>query len=88
MRYETGEMMNHRWNREKTCHLWGWILFLICAGFFMASSLKNGDVLGFAGGVVFLVACVVFIIPLVAPERALEKEGRHERKIKWKQAPE
>jgi hypothetical protein len=45
--------------------LWGWILFLVCAGFFIASSIRSGDMLSLIGSVIFLVACVVFIIPLV-----------------------
>lgn len=44
----------------------GWILFIICAIFFLASSLKNQDVLTFIGSVIFLIACIVFIIPLVS----------------------
>ena len=43
----------------------GWILFIICAIFFVASSLKNHDILTFIGGVLFLIACIVFLIPLV-----------------------
>ena len=43
----------------------GWILFIICAIFFVASSLKNQDVLTFIGSVIFLIACIVFLIPLV-----------------------
>ena len=45
--------------------LWGWILFIICAGFFMASSIKNQDTLGLVASIIFLIACVVFIIPLL-----------------------
>jgi hypothetical protein len=40
-------------DRETKFHLWGWILFLLCAGFFIA------------GSIIFLIACVIFIIPLV-----------------------
>jgi predicted membrane channel-forming protein YqfA (hemolysin III family) len=43
----------------------GWILFIICAIFFLASSLKNQDVLSIIGSIVFLIACIVFLIPLV-----------------------
>jgi hypothetical protein len=41
----------------------GWILFIICAIFFIASSLKNHDTFTFIGSVIFLIACVVFLIP-------------------------
>lgn len=52
-------------SREKRFHLWGWILFVVCAGFFIASAVRGGSILGVIGSVIFLVACVVFIVPLV-----------------------
>jgi len=52
-------------NREKRFYLSGWVLFLVCAGFFIASAVKGGNILGVVGSVIFLVACVVFIVPLV-----------------------
>ncbi len=51
--------------REKKFHLCGWILFLICAAFFIASGISNGDRLSLAGSFIFLAGCVVFIIPLI-----------------------
>ncbi len=39
----------------------GWLLFVISALFFIASSLRNGDVIGLLGGVFFLLACVAFL---------------------------
>ena len=42
----------------------GWILFVICAFFFIASSLKNHDTLTFIGSVIFLIACIIFLIPI------------------------
>ena len=50
---------------ERKCHLWGWVLFVVCAGFFIASSIKEGSILTLVGSLIFLAACVVFIIPLV-----------------------
>jgi predicted membrane channel-forming protein YqfA (hemolysin III family) len=52
---------------EKTrkLHLIGWVLFVVCALFFIASSIVNKDLLTFVGSLVFLVACIVFLIPLV-----------------------
>jgi predicted membrane channel-forming protein YqfA (hemolysin III family) len=47
----------------------GWILFIICAIFFMASSLQHHDMLTFIGSVIFLVACIVFLVPLVRTKR-------------------
>ena len=52
-------------NRERKFHLSGWILFMVCAGFFIASAIKADDILGLAGSIIFLGGCVVFIIPLV-----------------------
>ncbi len=50
--------------RERNYHLAGWVLFLVCAVFFIASSLATHDMLSLAGSAIFLVACVIFIIPL------------------------
>ncbi len=61
-------------NSEEKYHLWGWILFVICAGFFIASSIKSGDYFGLAGSFVFLLACIVFIIPLIT-KRNRNTEG-------------
>ena len=49
--------------------LMGWILFLICAVLFTVSGIKSADGLVLAGSLVFLIACVFFIIPLVAELR-------------------
>ena len=51
--------------RELKYNLVGWILFIICAIFFIVSSLKNHDTIAFIGSVIFLLACVVFLIPLL-----------------------
>jgi len=45
----------------------GWILFIVSALAFMASSIKNGDMLGLIGGAFFLLACFVFLIPYALP---------------------
>jgi hypothetical protein len=37
----------------------------VCAGFFIASAIKADDILGLAGSIIFLIGCVLFIIPLV-----------------------
>ncbi len=41
----------------------GWVLFIVSACAFIASSLRSGDMLGLVGGVFFLIACFVFLIP-------------------------
>jgi hypothetical protein len=52
-------------NRERKFQLSGWILFLVCAGFFIASAIKADDILVLVGSIIFLGGCVVFIIPMV-----------------------
>lgn len=51
------------------CQIWGWVLFIISACAFIASSLRSGDMLGLIGGLFFLVACFVFLIPYVVKDR-------------------
>ncbi len=51
--------------KDKKHDLWGWILFVISALFFIASSIHNGDVIGLLGGVFFLLACVAFLASYV-----------------------
>ncbi|WP_080809824.1 hypothetical protein [Desulfamplus magnetovallimortis] len=48
---------------DKTIQLWGWSLFILSSLFFIASSIKSGDILSLGGGVLFFVACIVFLIP-------------------------
>lgn len=45
--------------------IFGWVLFVVCALFFMAAGWKNRDLLTFLGSVIFLVACLVFLVPLI-----------------------
>jgi uncharacterized membrane protein YhhN len=45
--------------------VWGWVLFLVCAVLFTAAGLRDGDVLITVGSLVFLVACVLFLVPHV-----------------------
>ena len=60
--------------REARFHLWGWLLFVVCAGFFIASSIESNDILGLRGSVIFLIACVVSIVPFFT------KKGQSEDK--------
>jgi hypothetical protein len=46
--------------------LWGWILFIASAIFFMAASINAGDSISLVGGALFLIACFVFLAPLLA----------------------
>ena len=43
----------------------GWILFILSASFFVAASIRAGDVLSLLGSLLFLFACFVFLVPLV-----------------------
>jgi len=49
----------------------------VCAGFFIVSAIHNHDASYLIGSVVFLVACIIFIIPLVTKGKA-RKPGRRE----------
>ncbi len=44
----------------------GWVLFLLSAGFFTFSSVTAGDPAAIAGSLLFLVACLVFMRPLIS----------------------
>ena len=55
--------------RRRRFNLWGWALFMVSALFFVLTALRHGDPLGLLGGLFFFVACVVFIIPLLADRR-------------------
>lgn len=39
----------------------GWVLFLVCAGIFVAAGVRDGDPLMTAGSVMFLAGCVLFL---------------------------
>ena len=52
--------LNHRFQ------LWGWIIFIFSALFFMAASIRADDPVSLIGGLLFLIACFVFLVPLVA----------------------
>jgi len=54
----------------------GWILFIICAILFIVSSLKNHDTLTFIGSVIFLVACIVFLIPIFRAYQTVENDTK------------
>jgi len=45
--------------------LFGWILFIFCALLFLASSIRNQDAIAVAASLIFLIACFVFMIPLI-----------------------
>ena len=61
-------MSNKRTQRNLKFEFWGWILFVICAVFFIVSGIKNQDLFSLIGSIIFLVACLVFIIPMVTKD--------------------
>lgn len=48
--------------------LWGWLLFVASALFFIVASIQSGDIVGLLGGVFFLLACLVFLAGYTGPE--------------------
>lgn len=52
-------------NNDLIYHLIGWVLFIVCAVLYLAAGLRTGDVLTIVGSVVFLVACFVFLVPVI-----------------------
>jgi hypothetical protein len=52
-------------SRDRHFQICGWLLFIICAALFLVSAARNHDTPYFAGSAVFLVACIVFLVPLL-----------------------
>jgi len=52
-------------DKERRFQLYGWLLFVICSFFFIADSVASGSPLGIAGSCLFLLGCIVFLVPLV-----------------------
>ena len=50
---------------EWLCQITGWILFILCAVVYLASGVKNKDILTITGSIFFLIACIVFMYPLL-----------------------
>jgi hypothetical protein len=50
---------------ERKCNILGWLLFVVCAAFFIASAWRSRDMLYLIGSLIFLVACLVFLVPFV-----------------------
>lgn len=57
--------------RQAVC---GWALFVVCALLFMASGWRNRDGLTFIASVIFLVACLVFLIPLLRSAPGIDED--------------
>ena len=78
-------MSDYNTNQEVKFNLLGWILFLVCAVLFVASSIKNHDIIALTASIVFLIACVVFMIPLLRmiadgkTKQTFEREKKNEQ---------
>ena len=48
---------------ESKLNLVGWMLFVVSALWFIAASVRAGDVVSLLGGLFFLLGCIVFLIP-------------------------
>jgi hypothetical protein len=53
---------------ERTYHIAGWTLFILCAILYILSGLQSGDRLLIIGSIIFLVACITFLMPLIRAE--------------------
>jgi hypothetical protein len=60
--------------KEQRINLIGWWLFVISALFFIAASVRAGDMLGLLGSLFFLVACFIFLIPYALRARAAKRD--------------
>ncbi len=60
--------------KEHRINLAGWWLFVISALFFIAASVRAGDMLGLLGSLFFLVACFVFLLPYALRARAAKSD--------------
>ena len=56
-------------NEQHKFYFCGWILFILCAIFYLISGLKGQDWISVSGSVVFLLACFIFLIPLIREMR-------------------
>lgn len=51
----------------------GWVLFILSALLFVWSTARVGDAVGLAASLLFLVACLVFLVPII---RAVEEKSQ------------
>jgi len=69
-------LCNMRLKQERDYDFLGWLLFVICAFLFIVSSFKSGDIVMLVGSIIFLAACVIFIIPLLKGRGSDRKSER------------
>ena len=54
---------------EAVFHIAGWVLFILCAVLFLFTALRDGDGVLALASLIFLAACILFLIPLMRPRR-------------------
>ncbi|MEM6282395.1 MAG: cytochrome oxidase subunit III [Chloroflexota bacterium] len=52
-------------SRDEKFQLAGWVLFVICAVLYIIAGWESRSWSSLAGSVVFLLACFVFMVPLI-----------------------
>ncbi len=52
----------------RNIHIAGWVVFILSALGFIASSLRSGDIYGLIGSILFLIACIIFLVPFFINE--------------------
>jgi hypothetical protein len=64
--------------RENKYHFAGWIFFVLCAFLFLFSAVRDGHGVLALASLVFLLGCVLFLVPLVIPHRKTVEAGEYE----------
>jgi hypothetical protein len=67
---------NRKKKKEATYQLSGWILFILCALCYLTASIKSRDYLTFFGSLIFLIACFLFLIPLLESIRHTPEDSK------------
>ncbi len=60
---------------EHRLQIWGWVLFIGCAVCYIFSSFQNREWITLVGGLLFLLACILFLIPLTLfKDKTIDRE--------------
>jgi len=62
-------MPTRKRERESQFQLFGWVLFLMCSILFIVDNVAAGSPWGLAGSALFLLGCVIFLIPFTWKKR-------------------
>ncbi len=55
--------------RARQYQIFGWLLFILSGMFFIWSTAAAGDPLGLVASLLFLVACPIFLAPIIRTAR-------------------